>query len=133
MVLDKSDGKMPMQNIDQKTGPLLIYPVQNHNDERNALNDIKSTLPSKISDLYNSDIVCKHELFYSSQEMNMSKVVDKWIYLFQNIFGGNDFHLDNEKVKKDVKERLLLYPHDDIDVLKKEADEESERLRRRNK
>jgi len=133
MVLDKSDGKMPMQNIDQKTGPLLIYPVQNHKDERNALNDIKSTLPSKISDLYNSDIVCKHELFYSSQEMNMSKVVDKWIYLFQNIFGGNDFHLDNEKVKKDVKERLLLYPHDDIDALKKEADEESERLRRRNK
>jgi hypothetical protein len=55
------------------------------------------------------------------------------VSLFSTIFGKNTFELNNEKRAKEMNERLLLYPHEEIDALKSEADEEIERLNRKMK
>jgi hypothetical protein len=124
------DDKMPKQNTLHKNGPLIVYPNQNGGD---SLEDIKSSLPSKLT----NSVLDKHELFHSlaneTSRASSGCKVDKWMSLFSNVFGKNTFELNNEKRAKEMKERILLYPHEEIDSLRHEADEEIDRLRRKKK
>lgn len=124
------DDKMPKQNTLHKNGPLIVYPNQNGG---NSLEDIISSLPSKLTD----SVLDKHELFHSltneTSRASSGCKVDKWMSLFSTIFGKSTFELNNEIVAKEMKERLLLYPHEEIDSLRNEADEEIDRLRRKKK
>ncbi len=118
------DDRMPKQNTLHKNGPLIVYPNQKGGD---SLEDIKSSLPSKLTD----SVLDKHDLFHSLPNETSRCTVDKWMSLFSTVFGENTFELNNEKRAKEMKERLLLYPHEEIDSLRNEANEEIDRLRRK--
>lgn len=129
------NNDMPEQNLNQKNGPLLIYPYKevdedDKNNKEVLMKDIISSLPSKIVKSMNS-IIDRHGLFYFAKGASkLSCAVDKWISLFVNIFGKDNFVLNNEKLAVEIKERLKLYPNEEIDKLRFEADEEIERLQR---
>lgn len=132
-MLGSDDDDTFVQNTQINNGPLFTYPIPKKETKLNEeyLKDITSSLPSKLGNSMNS-IIDRHELFYVDREKSKEEyVVDKWISLFASIFGKDHFTLNNEKLARDTKEKLELYPHEEVDAWRNEVYEEIERLQRR--
>ena len=128
-----NENTLPNQNTLHNNGPLIVYPNPKRNKESSrhnigdSLEDIISSLPNQITSI--NSIIDKNELFQMSNNSGC-KVLDKWKSLFTSIFGKNTFQINNEKRASEMKEKLQLYPHDEIDILISEAYDEIDHLRR---
>lgn len=97
----------------------------NKNDEKktnghffDSLNDISKSLPPNITRLTKTQ---EEDLFSSHLRKD---IVTRWISVSRSIFGDYNVDLDSSSKSKEIRDKLKTHPHEKIDDLILEVNEE---------
>lgn len=130
-------NEMPLQNLNQSKGPLVIYTKADCDSSATTGDDIiiegdpnldsvdklKLSLPNKVKSSIKS-IIDEHELFHTKTKISSQTAgynFDTWVSLFASIFGKDKFDLNNGRPAKEIGEQMKQFPNQKIDKCRSES------------